>query len=110
MSSRRETLERMLASAQHELEKIAARPAEPGWDEALGNPVVRFDVAFRDAEVGRIYSYAAIRCGEFWYVTQAGRGVQAMTWDALMDWLESERANRRLVGDIWLVSAYEALS
>jgi hypothetical protein len=100
--SRKDRLERLLANTQRELEELAGRPDEPAGEDALGNPVVRWDLRF--TESGPIYSYVAIKCVNLWYVTGTNNR-SSMSWDELLDFIDQEE----LIGDLWLVNGYVAL-
>lgn len=76
-----------IAKAEDALEQARAALASFTPDEPLGQAaVVRFK-KFRHA-----YSYAAIRVGDHWYVTQDGtrtsrQGVAPLAWDELLEWI-----------------------
>lgn len=76
-----------IAKAEDALEQARAALASFTPDEPLGQAaVVRFK-KFRHA-----YSYAAIRVGDHWYVTQDGtrtsrQGVAPLAWDDLLEWI-----------------------
>ena len=63
---------------------VAMRPAEPGEGS-----VIRF------TNYDSKYTYAALRAGELWFITQDGTAgswsrLGAMDWDELLDWLGTD--------------------
>lgn len=78
--------EASLANARRDLEqavleeKRAARP-EPATDGAV--------IRFRKQYIGgsRIYDFAAIRAGGYWYLTGL-EGARKRTWSALLDFID----------------------
>jgi len=88
------------ARAIRKLEQLANRPGEPVTDDADGALVIWFQRTFDNTS--RVYTYAAVKAGNRWYLTGSA-APQALTWDALMDWLGDN-----LVGPLWLATTFES--
>lgn len=89
-------LQTQIEALQLELARVSSLPE----DDFDNHAVIMFEKQY--VGQGRSYTYVALKAGAKWYMTGRNRGLFAMTWEELTDFIGDFDA-----ADVWYATEWE---